>query len=210
MTVDVVEILGPLSKVSTLTDARNFDWALVEITSLEIFYLYSQKTSVPRVQSIINSLPQQSTIVTAMMKSNGRTMGIISTNPTLMQLPPSIAFQEMWTVQLDGPLGVYEPPLAMDYSNLFLKNMEIVDPGLSVRMVQAYMDTLSQEIHKHPLPILFRHIKLSLISKLPWVVKSLSQSLILGLKPMIPGLAPPLLSSGQRIPRRLSPIPSFP
>jgi hypothetical protein len=104
--MEMLEVLGPLSKISIATDTHNLDWALVEITSPEILALHSQRLPFSRVKNTIDTLPQQSSSITVITPSNGKTIGIITTNPTFMQLPTSIAFQEVWTVQLDGPLGM--------------------------------------------------------------------------------------------------------
>jgi len=103
-----LERIGPLTKTSSASRKDSLDWALVEITSLEIIQAYRQLSTIIQVKSIVKCLPMQSTpisAVTAVTVSGSRTTGTITTNPTFMQLATGLAFQEVWTVQLDSILG---------------------------------------------------------------------------------------------------------
>jgi hypothetical protein len=101
-----LERIGLLTKTSSGSRKDSLDWALIEITSLEIFQAYRQLTTITHVESIVKSLPKQNTTVASVTLSGGRTTGTITTNPTFMQLATGIAFQEVWTVQLDSILGM--------------------------------------------------------------------------------------------------------
>jgi hypothetical protein len=95
-----------LTKASSTSRKDSLDWALVEITSLEIFQAYHQLSTITHVESIVEGLPKQNTRISAVAVSGGRTTGTITTNPTFMQLATGLAFQEVWTVQLDSILGM--------------------------------------------------------------------------------------------------------
>lgn len=101
-----LERIGPLTKTSSASRKDSLDWALVEITSLEIFQAYRQLSTITHVKSIVKSLPKQNTPIASVTLSGGRTTGTITTNPTFMQLRTGLAFQEVWTVQLDSILGM--------------------------------------------------------------------------------------------------------
>ena len=112
-----LERVGPLTKTSSASRKDSLDWALVEITSLEIFQAYRQLTTITHVKGIVKSLPMQNTPVSAVTVSGGRTTGSIMTNPTFMQLTTGIAFQEVWTIQLDSMLGMWHFLALLQNSN---------------------------------------------------------------------------------------------
>jgi hypothetical protein len=101
-----LERIGLLTKTSSASPKDSLDWALVEITSLEIFQAYRQLSTITHVKTIVKSLPKQNTPILAVTLSGGRTTGTITINPTFMQLATGLTFQEVWTVQLDSILGM--------------------------------------------------------------------------------------------------------
>ena len=79
------------------------DWALVRIDCVDFRSSLSELLETPRIEHVQASLNGAKT-VHAVTGSSGCLAGCITGSSTFMQLPESTAFQEVWTVQLDGPL----------------------------------------------------------------------------------------------------------
>jgi hypothetical protein len=95
-------LLGTSSAISKPFITNNLDWLLIDIddncvTSME------ERLNHQWIGSIVREVSARTKIL-ALTASNGSLSGFISANSTYMQLPNSSVFQEMWTVQLDGPL----------------------------------------------------------------------------------------------------------
>jgi hypothetical protein len=96
--------LGRIAAMSRSTSTSDLDWALIRLECTDIFSWINPSTILPLLQGIVDTLPRTK-LIQVFTASNGAMNGKITGTPTFMQAPHSIAFQEMWTVQLDGPLG---------------------------------------------------------------------------------------------------------
>jgi len=99
-----LELIGRLSATSQSTSSNNLDWALIQIDREELIYSVGQVSKFPHVKSVIHA-PWERKSVQIVTSSNGITNGVITGSKTYMRLPNSMALQEMWAVQLDGPLS---------------------------------------------------------------------------------------------------------
>lgn len=99
-----LELIGRMSTTSQSTSSNNLDWALIQIDRQELIYSVGQISKFPYVKDVIRT-PWERKSVQIVTSSNGITNGIITGSQTYMRLPHSIALQEMWAVQLDGPLS---------------------------------------------------------------------------------------------------------
>jgi hypothetical protein len=97
-TVQVV--LGRLSTMSHADNTSNLDWALVKLEKAE----FSAFSANLEVSTCITGIAPSKAAVSVITGSNGIINGTISGSLTFMQLPNGIAFQEMWTVRLDGEI----------------------------------------------------------------------------------------------------------
>ena len=98
--------LGSLAEFSEASDTSNLDWALIRIDSPQILSSVCQWSKILRTQSIQQGSPVKAKV--QVMTTTNRTIeGTITGGSTFMRLPNSIAFQEMWKVQLDRPLGEF-------------------------------------------------------------------------------------------------------
>jgi hypothetical protein len=148
-------VLSPLGRLAVLSEAsqtRDLDWALIRIDSpLPPSIRQSPKNN--RTQSVARDLPGKAKIQ-VMTTTEYIIQGTITGCSTFMQLPYSVAFQEMWSVQLDGPLSEYWNPLKMILLfNCTRQNTAIVDLGLSTSKVGSFMDISLLEIHEPLSPI---------------------------------------------------------
>ncbi|KIM96249.1 hypothetical protein OIDMADRAFT_59318 [Oidiodendron maius Zn] len=102
-TKEPLQFLGRVAAMSRSTATSNLDWAVIHLECVDPFSWINTVKSFPPVQSIAYTLSETKKVqvVTA---SNGTIDGKITGTPTFMQVPQSIAFQEVWVVQLDGPL----------------------------------------------------------------------------------------------------------
>lgn len=95
--------LGHLAALSEASNTRDLDWALIRIDSSLLPSIYRAPKNI-RIQSLARDPPGKikvKVITTTKSIIQGTTTG----SSTFMQLPHGVAFQEMWTVQLDGPLS---------------------------------------------------------------------------------------------------------
>jgi hypothetical protein len=95
--------LGRMSAISQKSDSKNLDWALIHLDRQEALSSLGNFSRIGHVQSFVTSLPERAR-VQAITSSSGIIKGTIFGVPTFMQQPHSVAFQEMWTVRLEGPL----------------------------------------------------------------------------------------------------------
>jgi hypothetical protein len=93
-------VLGRLSTISHANNTSNLDWALVGLEKAE----FSTLSGNLEVSTCIVGIAPSKAAVSVITGSNGIINGTISGSLTFMQLPNSIAFQEMWTVRLDGAI----------------------------------------------------------------------------------------------------------
>jgi hypothetical protein len=98
--------LGRMSAISQNTNTSNLDWALIQLDRQDVLSTVSKVPQFGPVQSFVKSMPARGK-VQVITASNGILKGTIFGIPTFMQQPYSVAFQEMWTVRLDGPLRKY-------------------------------------------------------------------------------------------------------
>jgi hypothetical protein len=89
--------------MSQQTATTNLDWALVRIDCVNFRSSLSELLETPRIEHVEASLNGAKTVL-AITGSRGYLAGRITGSSTFMQLPETTAFQEVWTVQLDGPL----------------------------------------------------------------------------------------------------------
>jgi hypothetical protein len=94
--------LGSLSATSKESHRSNLDWALVKIHEPSLFWSLYQSSNFPFIQEVVQRLRDRSAV--QVITASNIIQGYINGNATFIQLPNSIEFQEMWTVQLDGPL----------------------------------------------------------------------------------------------------------
>jgi len=93
-------VLGRLSTISHGNNMSNLDWALVGLEKAK----FSTLSDNLEVSTYIVGIAPSKAAVSVVTGSNGIINGTISESLTFMQLPNSIAFQEMWTVRLDGAI----------------------------------------------------------------------------------------------------------
>ena len=103
------EVLGYALSVSIPTESQDADWSLIRLCLPLSFDLNSlEKSTIGqsgaiRVKGIVETSPSKGTVL-IITGSNGLISGTISGNLSFVQLGSSTAFQEMWTVHLEGPL----------------------------------------------------------------------------------------------------------
>jgi hypothetical protein len=102
-TKEPLRFLGRVAAMSRSTSTSNLDWALIHLECTDTFSGINPSTKFPLLQSVVYTLPGTK-MVQVFTASNAAMNGKITGTPTFMQAPHSIAFQEMWTVQLNGPL----------------------------------------------------------------------------------------------------------
>jgi hypothetical protein len=95
--------LGRIFAISLQTTTTNLDWALVRIECADFRSSISETIEIPRNDHIEPPWKGAKT-VHAITGSSGSLAGRITGSSTFIQLPGSTAFQEVWAVQLDGPL----------------------------------------------------------------------------------------------------------
>jgi hypothetical protein len=100
------KFLGRMSAISHTDNTNNFDWALIKLDRKEILSSVGEPSQFGPIQSFVKSMPARAR-VQVITASSGIVKGTIFGIPTFMQQPRSVAFQEMWTVRLDGPLSKY-------------------------------------------------------------------------------------------------------
>jgi hypothetical protein len=159
-TEDVLSPLGRLAALSEASQTSDLDWALIRIDSPLPPSIWQSPKNL-RTQSVARDPPGKAKIQ-VMAATEYIIQGTITGCSTFMQLPHSVAFQEMWSVQLDGPLSEYlNPPKMILLSNCIRQNTAIVDLGSSTSTVGSFMDISLLEIHGPPSPTSFPHIRLS-------------------------------------------------
>jgi len=94
------KFLGRLAFNAQITKCQNLDWALISLECEDFKSLSDFQTR--NIQKILTP-PQNTSPVEVIMPSNGATNGTISAGSVFVQLPNSVAFQEMWTVKLEKP-----------------------------------------------------------------------------------------------------------
>jgi hypothetical protein len=104
MRTEPLKLLGHISAMSQPTRTANLDWALIHIDSADFNSSIIVSSKIDRVRNVAVTLTGRRR-VEALTASNGCVIGILTGSSTFVQLPDSSAFQEMWAVQLDGPLG---------------------------------------------------------------------------------------------------------
>jgi hypothetical protein len=117
--------------MSRSTNTSDLDWAVVYLEGADIFSRIKLATKFPSFQNVICALRGTKT-VQVFTESDAATDRKITGTPTFIQVPHSIAFQEMWTVQLDGPLREWTSVIFMLYviiSNCESQNVVTADPG---------------------------------------------------------------------------------
>jgi len=102
------ETLGYPLIISVPTESENADWAICGLSPPFGFDSESHKCingqlGAIKVTSIVET-PHSKAAVLTITGSNGAIRGTISGNISFVQLAGSTAFQEMWTVRLEGPL----------------------------------------------------------------------------------------------------------
>jgi hypothetical protein len=97
--------LGPLKTLSIASKTSDLDWALIHIESPLPRSIYQSNKNI-NIQSVAQ-VPLGKTKIQAITSTECSIEGIITGGSTFMQLPHSVAFQEMWSVQLNGPLSEY-------------------------------------------------------------------------------------------------------
>jgi hypothetical protein len=97
--------LGRLAALSEASRASNLDWALIRIDSTITPLIHQSPQSI-RTRRVAQNPPGKAKIK-VLRSTDCYIQGTITGCSTFMQLPNSIAFQEMWTVQLDGSLSEY-------------------------------------------------------------------------------------------------------
>lgn len=133
-----LRFLGRVAAVSRSTTASNLDWAVIRLECADLFSWINPETDVPLLQNVVNTL-RETRKVKVFTPFNAATDGKITGTPTFMQVPHSIAFQEMWTVKLNGPLREYLNILSMIViSDCKSQNMATVDLGLSIPKMELY------------------------------------------------------------------------
>jgi hypothetical protein len=96
-------VLGRLSTVSHTDNTSNLDWALVELRIPEISpHILAHVSGGLEVSTCMVGIAPTEAAVLVITGSNGIMRGTMSRSLTFMQLPNTVAFQEMWTVRLDG------------------------------------------------------------------------------------------------------------
>lgn len=100
--------LGRMAAISKNTNTNNLDWALIRLDRQDILSSVSRSSPFGYVETFVKSMPARAN-VQAITASSGILQGTIFGMPTFTQEPYSVAFQEMWTVRLDGPLSKYSP-----------------------------------------------------------------------------------------------------
>lgn len=98
-----LRFLGRVVAISRCTSTSNLDWAVIRLECRDIFSRINVGTQFPLLHNVIDTL-HQTKKVQVFTAFEATTEGKITGTPTFMQVPYSIAFQEMWTVQLDGLL----------------------------------------------------------------------------------------------------------
>lgn len=102
-TKEPLRFLGRVAAMSRSTNTSDLDWAVVHLEGADIFSGIKLATKFRSFQNVVYAL-RGTKAVQVFTESDAATDGKITGTPTFMQVPHSIAFQEMWTVQLDGPL----------------------------------------------------------------------------------------------------------
>jgi hypothetical protein len=104
------KLLGNVIKVPQPNTFSNLDWALIQIECPDFKAFIRESAETPRkIDRIAEALlSRKKSAVHVLMSSSGLTTGTLTTSPSYIQLSNSTAFQEMWTVQLDGPLREYK------------------------------------------------------------------------------------------------------
>jgi len=102
--------LGYLSTLSAQSSSKDLDWALIEITDTVLRFdiltlLKGEKYPETRWVNNIASTPTAKDDVFVATASSGVLNGVISGNSSFMLLPNTVAFQEMWTLHIDGRVG---------------------------------------------------------------------------------------------------------
>ena len=103
------ETLGHALIISVPTESENADWALFGLSppfgidSESLKKCTNGQLGAIKVTGIVET-PHSKAAVLIITGSNGAIRGTISGNLSFVQLAGSTAFQEMWTVRLEGPL----------------------------------------------------------------------------------------------------------
>jgi len=96
------KFLGRMSAISQSNNMNNLDWALIQLVRKEVLSSVSKLSRCGPVQSFAKSMLARANVQA--ITSSGIMKGTIFGIPTFMQQPCNIAFQEMWTVRLNGRL----------------------------------------------------------------------------------------------------------
>ena len=103
------EALGHALIISVPNESENSDWAIIGLLPPFGLDLESLKKCVDgqpgaiTVTCIVRTAHSKAAVL-IFTGSNGVIRGVISGNLSFVQLAGSTAFQEMWTVRLEGPL----------------------------------------------------------------------------------------------------------
>jgi len=139
--------LGPIIAMSQATKSSNLDWALIRIECPNLrssLLRISQNLQVQHIKASLRGAEDVQTITS----SSGCLSGRIAGSSTFMQLPASTAFQEVWTVQLDGSLRKFSATIYTSFSKVDIQGLVTLDLGLSILVLEVYTATSLQEIHK--------------------------------------------------------------
>jgi hypothetical protein len=107
--------LGVLSASSMLGDNLGFDWALIELSEATV---QTAQNAIARTRQLRNlPLPQQGqtpvshlereAMVVTIKGYSGISWGKISPSTTMMKLSHDSSFQEVWTIRLEGSVGLF-------------------------------------------------------------------------------------------------------
>ncbi|RDW76977.1 hypothetical protein BP6252_05030 [Coleophoma cylindrospora] len=138
-------LLGSLSNERELHTGIGLDWALVPLyrgVSLRSVSLLKRAPNIREVARKISSRIE----VNAITACNGNLSGTLFKNPTIMQVPPSATFQELWVVHLEGPLqrGDCGAWIVDKNYEILYGYITLGDPGCSIAYIvpayQAFAD----------------------------------------------------------------------
>ena len=102
-TKESLRFLGRVAGMSQSTKTGDLDWALIHLECEDIFSCIEPSLKHTALQGVVHAL-SGTKMVQVCTPSNTAMHGKITGTSTYMQMPHSIAFQEMWTVKFDGPL----------------------------------------------------------------------------------------------------------
>ena len=105
-----IRLLGKLAAMSSRTKSRNLDWALIKLdqeTKMSVTQSWSKESvSIEdRLLPLDNVAPRPiANTVVIISPQHGVLNGELLETVAFVQLPGGIAFQEMWTVRVNGPI----------------------------------------------------------------------------------------------------------